>query len=281
MQNEPRSPLPAPGSSPSAVLYGRVSTDKQELSTQEERCRHYCGSQGLAVAAEFTDAAVSGSIDIWQRPGAAAMRQFLAGNPDVRHIVILKLDRLGRDCVNILNTVRALQEQGILLHVVDLGGCSISTGGPMGRFFLTMLAGVAELELGLIRERIIQRLDTKREAGELCGTIPYGFDAIETGARTAKDVAIRQLVDNPEELQRILCLVQLRAAGYSYDRLSKYANAQGWPSKRAGKTCVAKGGVEYTASGRWTAASMRKMLLSKPTQEWLATQIQPAEQQAA
>ena len=40
--------------------------------------------------------------------------------------------------------------QDALMHLVDMGGQAVDTSSPMGRFFLTMLASVAEMERGLI-----------------------------------------------------------------------------------------------------------------------------------
>jgi DNA invertase Pin-like site-specific DNA recombinase len=55
------------------------------------------------------------------------------------------------------------------------------------------------MELERIRERIQTVLDHKANKGELIGTVPYGFDAVETGAVTSKGVRIRQLIANERE----------------------------------------------------------------------------------
>ena len=71
----------------------------------------------------------------------------------VGHIVALKLDRLFRDAADALHQSRAWDKAEIALHLVDMGGQSLNTASAMGRFFLNMMAGVAELERNLIAER--------------------------------------------------------------------------------------------------------------------------------
>src|SRR5436305_1926340 len=64
----------------------------------------------------------------------------------VTHVVVVKLDRLGRSAVDLLHTVEFLDSIGVVLHVVDLGGDSLSTQGAAGRLMFTVLAGMAEYE---------------------------------------------------------------------------------------------------------------------------------------
>ncbi|MBI1827808.1 MAG: recombinase family protein [Planctomycetes bacterium] len=54
------------------------------------------------------------------------------------------------DC---LTTVERWEKSGVTLHVVDLGGNAIDTASAAGRFMLVVLAGAAEMERNLTRER--------------------------------------------------------------------------------------------------------------------------------
>src|SRR6266576_5058844 len=65
----------------------------------------------------------------------------------------MKLDRLFRDAEDALRQTKAWDRTGISLHLVDIGGQSMNTGSAMGRMFLTLMAGFAELERNLIAER--------------------------------------------------------------------------------------------------------------------------------
>ena len=68
-------------------------------------------------------------------------------------MVVVTLDRACRSTLDGLSTVQAWDRAGISLHVVDHGGQSIATATAVGRMFLTMLAGFAEMEKRLIGER--------------------------------------------------------------------------------------------------------------------------------
>ena len=65
-------------------------------------------------------------------------------------LIVVKLDRLGRNTRDVLNLVHELEEKGASLRVLEP---AIDTGGPMGRMVLTVLGMVAEMELGFIKER--------------------------------------------------------------------------------------------------------------------------------
>ncbi len=65
---------------------------------------------------------------------------------------------------------------GVALHVVDLGGNAIDTTSAARRFMLVVLAGAAEMERNLTRERTRSAMAVKRANGQRVGAIPYGFD---------------------------------------------------------------------------------------------------------
>lgn len=74
----------------------------------------------------------------------------------------LKLDRLFRDAEDALHQTKAWDKAGIALHLVDMGGQTLNTATAMGRFFLNMMAGFAELERNLIAERTATALAHKK-----------------------------------------------------------------------------------------------------------------------
>ncbi len=208
-----------------AAIYRRVSTKKQEesLKTQEAKCDQYCAFKDLLILpeTEFSDEAKSGSIPLMERPGgktffnAVALRVRLK-LPPIRHLVVAKLDRLGRSARDLLQTVEALKKLDITLHIVDMNGDTLSTQGPAGRLMFTLLAGMAEFEREMIGGRIRETFERKFEAREVIGHVPYGFDAIGSGrfkAAKSKDalpVEIMELIDNPTEQEWLLKMRNLR-----------------------------------------------------------------------
>ncbi|MFW6028066.1 MAG: recombinase family protein [bacterium] len=82
-------------------------------------------------------------------PGARRLLADLARQPGDT-LTVVKLDRLGRSTRDVLNLVHELEGRGAHLRVLEP---EISTTGPMGKMVLTVLGMVAEMELGVIRER--------------------------------------------------------------------------------------------------------------------------------
>jgi DNA invertase Pin-like site-specific DNA recombinase len=251
-----------------AAVYRRVSTAHQDgsLETQEARIIDYARFKGLEIGeCEFADDDTSGGIPIWKRAGGRKLISALQRKKAL-HLVVAKLDRLGRSAVDLLNTVKLLDDLGVTLHVVDLGGDSLSTQGAAGRLMLTILAGMAEYERELIRARIRDRLKHKFEKGELIGTVPYGYDATGTGVITARGVQVRKLVAHPFEQCWIRQMAVWRSWGWSYCRIATALNQARVPTKQpAGLPIKGKGGIVRQTTGLWQSGNVAKVLQNKHT----------------
>jgi DNA invertase Pin-like site-specific DNA recombinase len=161
-----------------ALCYIRVSTIEQSrfgfsLDAQEERLQAYCRMAGLEVVEIVREEGVSASIPLGKRPAGAKLLQLIGGAAN--HLVCLKLDRLFRDAEDALRQTRMWDKAGVSLHLVDMGGQSLSTGSAMGRMFLTMMAGCAELERNLIAERTASVMAHKKHQFRVYNHEPFGF----------------------------------------------------------------------------------------------------------
>ena len=77
------------------------------------------------------------------------------------------LDRLGRDAIDVLQTVRQLGERGICVVVLQLGNTDLTA--PAGKLLLSMLAAVAEMERDLLVERTQAGLARAKTEGKTLG----------------------------------------------------------------------------------------------------------------
>jgi len=257
--------------------YVRVSTNRQELSieAQTEQVKRAAEYHGGSEPELFAEPDTSGSIEFARREQGAALlartHEAIAAGHSVS-IIVPKVDRLGRDVIDINQTVRRFEQLGVRILFLDI---NVDTRTPMGRAFMQIAAVFAELELARIRERIQTALDQKRANGLLTGTVPFGWDAVETGDVTGKGVKVRRLMDNRFEQQWILQMVVRRQSGWSYAAIAAELNRNNVPTKRSGETLKLRGQDETTSLrktlGRWQAGNVAKVLANQSVQRWLKT----------
>jgi DNA invertase Pin-like site-specific DNA recombinase len=133
------------------IGYLRVSTVAQTLVQQQQAL------EKAGVAKTFSDT-MSGARD--DRPGLAELMAYVREGDTV---VVWKLDRLGRNTLHILETVKGLTDRGITLVSVSDG---IDSSTPAGRMMIGVLGSLAEYE----RELTIERTALKRAASRDSGT---------------------------------------------------------------------------------------------------------------
>jgi DNA invertase Pin-like site-specific DNA recombinase len=145
--------------------YARVSTAHQSLDQQMDALT----AAGVDTARVYTDK-LSGTSTRQQRPGLAALLDY-ARQGDA--IVVVGIDRLGRNAAEVMMTIRDLGERGIVLRSIREG---IDTSNASGRMVAGVLASLAELELELGKERRTAARDARRSRGQHIGR-PRALDA--------------------------------------------------------------------------------------------------------
>ncbi len=204
-----------------AIGYARVSTEEQSregvsLAAQEAAVRAYCAMRGLELVEVVIDAGVTASKALSTREGGRRVLE-AAKTHAIDAVVALKLDRVFRNARDCLEVTETWQKRDVALHLVDMGGQAVDTSSALGKFFLHLLAGVAEMERNLIAERTSSALRFKRSKSEKTGgEMPFGYVVDDDGKTLIKDASEQAVV------RRIR---RLRADGHSVraivDRLNK------------------------------------------------------------
>lgn len=145
--------------------YARVSTGHQSLDAQIDAL----SAEGVAPEGIYRDQLTATSTRE-QRPGLAALLDY-ARPGDV--IVVVGIDRLGRNADEVMLTIRDLGEHGIVLRSLREG---IDTSNATGRMVAGVLASLAELELELGRERRTAAKSASKARGLPIGR-PKALDA--------------------------------------------------------------------------------------------------------
>jgi DNA invertase Pin-like site-specific DNA recombinase len=138
--------------------YARVSTGHQSLDQQLDALT----AAGVDPKRVYNDK-LSGMSTREQRPGLAALLDY-ARPGDA--IVVVGIDRLGRNAAEVMTTIRDLGERGIVLRSLREG---IDTTNATGRMIAGVLASLAELELELGRERRAAAREARRARGQSIG----------------------------------------------------------------------------------------------------------------
>lgn len=141
--------------------YCRVSTNDQTTDNQTQEI----AAAGFVVEPQRTIAeTVSGSVPATERPGFRSLLNKLERG-DV--LVVTKLDRLGRNAMDVRVTVESLAQDGIRVHCLALGGVDLTS--PAGRMTMGVIAAVAEFERDLLVERTRAGLTRAKGAGAVLG----------------------------------------------------------------------------------------------------------------
>ena len=170
---------------PRTFAYVRVSTIDQ---TTENQIREI-SSAGFAVdKRRVVSETVSGSSAIDQRPGFLRLLDRLEDG-DV--LVVTKLDRLGRNAIDVAQTVAKLASMGVRVHCLALGGVDLTS--PAGKMTMGVIAAVAEFERDLIIERTQEGIKRARADGKVFGRpvvlAPAQRDAVRTELETGATVS--------------------------------------------------------------------------------------------
>lgn len=141
--------------------YIRVSTTDQ---TTDNQLREIEGAGFKVTPQRAVSETISGSVAAAERPAFAKLLDRLEEG-DV--LLVTKLDRLGRNAMDVRATVDRLASAGVRVHCLALGGVDLTS--PAGRMTMQVIAAVAEFERDLLIERTQAGLKRARAEGRSLG----------------------------------------------------------------------------------------------------------------
>ena len=144
--------------------YCRVSTTDQ--TTQNQRIE--IKAAGFAIEAQrLIEESISGSVAAKKRPGFIKLMDRMESG-DI--LVVTKLDRLGRNAMDVRATVEQLASLGVRVHCLALGGVDLTSSA--GKMTMQVIAAVAEFERDLLIERTQAGINRAKAAGKKFGRPP-------------------------------------------------------------------------------------------------------------
>lgn len=217
-----------------AFGYLRVSTlaqvnDGHGLDVQRAKIEGWCTYQGIELATVETDAGISGgSMD--NRPALKrALRAVLqlAEAKQGAVLVVYKLDRLGRNAIDVQETLAVLLDAGVRVVSISDGVDSASgMGAALLKLLTSILATFAELEKENIRTRLLdgrKRADAENRA----------YSSEPRYGRRVVDPDEGKLDVDAEEARAVERIRAMRAEGLTYRVIVAQLDAAGIQPRRA------------------------------------------------
>jgi putative DNA-invertase from lambdoid prophage Rac len=144
-----------------AFAYCRVSTGDQNTDNQVREIE----AAGFAVdARRIVTETISGSVAAMARNGFSRLVDRLETG-DV--MIVTKLDRLGRNAMDVRATIERLADDGVRVHCLALGGVDLTS--PAGKMTMGVIGAVAEFERDLLIERTQAGLARAKAEGKALG----------------------------------------------------------------------------------------------------------------
>ena len=146
---------------PRTFAYVRVSTTGLTTENQIQEIE----AAGFHVEPRrIVTETISGSVAIAPRRGFSRLMDKLEAG-DV--LIVTKLDRLGRDAIDVSTTVRKLEELGVRVHCLALGGVDLASSA--GKMTMSVINAVAQFERDLLIERTQSGLKRAKSEGKTLG----------------------------------------------------------------------------------------------------------------
>ncbi|MFM0051754.1 recombinase family protein [Caballeronia grimmiae] len=190
-------------------IYARVSTAEQTPANQVQEIE----AAGFKVDKKrIVTETISGSTPASERPGFQKLLERIEEG-DV--LIVTKLDRLGRNAMDVRQTVENLAKMGVRVHCLALGGADLTSAA--GKMTMGVLTAVAEFERDLLIERTQAGLQRAKSEGKKLGRpaalsdaqkkqVIERLDAGETVYAVAKSLDVaRQVVMRVRDAHRARC----------------------------------------------------------------------------
>jgi DNA invertase Pin-like site-specific DNA recombinase len=145
------------------AIYCRVSTADQSCERQERDLLTLSMRAGYEVVGIYKETGSGARLDRAERKKVMALAQ----SRQIDAVLVTELSRWGRSTIDLLHTLRELEARRVSL--IAMSGMAFDLGTATGRMLATVLAGIAEFERDLLRERVRSGLAAARARGKVLG----------------------------------------------------------------------------------------------------------------
>ena len=199
-------------SKPRVAIYSRVSTEEQakeglSVEAQIDKCKSFCDAREWEIFKIYKDAGFSaGSLN---RP---ALELLLRDAQEKKFDIILvyKIDRFSRKLKDLITILEDLKTKNINFTSVTE---QIDTTSAMGEAFFQIIGVFAQLERGMVKERVQLSFDRKINLGEVLYRAPFGY--------TYQN---KKLVKHPENAEKVKEIFEMWNVKINYREICQKFN---------------------------------------------------------
>jgi DNA invertase Pin-like site-specific DNA recombinase len=153
-----------------SVIFTRVSTNVQDNERQVQELKQYASNMNIDVLNVYKEK-ISGAKQNDERPILEDMVSFIKAN-DVDKVLVWELSRIGRNTIEVLKTIKMLNDNGVSLYIKNYNLETLNEDGsinPLSQFMIQILTSVSEMEKTQIRQRIESGYNQYRQNGGKVG----------------------------------------------------------------------------------------------------------------
>lgn len=199
-------------STPKVAIYSRVSTEEQakeglSVDAQIEKCKSFCDARGWEIFKIYKDAGFSAGT--LKRPALELLLRD-ANEKKFDIILVYKIDRFSRNLKDLITILEDLKTKKINFTSVTE---QIDTTSAMGEAFFQIIGVFAQLERGMVKERVQLSFDRKINLGEALYRAPFGYMYQN-----------KKLVKHPENAEKVKEIFEMWAAGINYKEICNKFN---------------------------------------------------------
>ncbi|MCX7310075.1 MAG: recombinase family protein [Afipia sp.] len=174
-----------------AVIYSRVSTQKQNTENQLIELREVARRNGFTIVAELSDDGISGSKGRKDRPAFDMLHKMISRR-EVDLLMTWSIDRLGRSLSDLVALMSELEVKKVdfYSHIQ-----AIDSRTPAGKLSFAIFGAIAEFEREIIRDRVNAGLARARSEGKILGR--------PTNVNSNTKIAVQLMRDKGASIHRI------------------------------------------------------------------------------
>lgn len=199
-------------------FYSRISTVGQNASRQIENFKSH---EGFSVENIYVDK-IQGNVPFMERPEAAKLFDQVTSQTESVIVVVDSIDRLGRNLLDILNTIELFNNNGICLKSLKEGFSTLLENGkenPMAKLVTSVMGSIGEMERNRIKERAAEGVKIARALGKYQGR--------KLGSVQTTEKMLQRHADVLKKLEKGLTIREIaQITGKSTATIQKVKNVQ-------------------------------------------------------